>query len=245
MSILNTALWEFYAVGYDALLVSLPHKHMRQEVIKAIEKEPPLQVLDLGCGTGALVLDLAKKRPSDTILALDFSRVMLLIGRFKQALLGRKNVTFERHSLHKPLIQADQSQDVIITINTLFAVPDPQMVIDEMARVLKNHGQVITIVPKVDFSYGKLVKQHFVELKKLRLGEQIILGLEMLISIPFWIIIFVANFFITSLEKGGHYSTYDEKKLLTMMKLSGFAEVTVSETCAKQEWLVVAYKGKK
>jgi SAM-dependent methyltransferase len=60
------------------------------EYLKKSKK--PLKVTDLGCGSGALLIPLAKAFPEHTFVGLDWDLIPLTMGKIKA--MGLKNITF-------------------------------------------------------------------------------------------------------------------------------------------------------
>ena len=53
-----------------------------------------LKVTDLGCGSGALLLPLAKEFPNHEFIGLEWDSVPLTMGKIKAKLAGLKNIRF-------------------------------------------------------------------------------------------------------------------------------------------------------
>lgn len=54
----------------------------------------PLKITDLGCGSGALLLPLAKEFPNHEFIGLEWDIVPLTMGRIKATMTGLKNIRF-------------------------------------------------------------------------------------------------------------------------------------------------------
>ena len=61
-------------------------------VLKKSKK--PLNVTDLGCGSGALLLPLAKEFPNHRFIGLEWDIVPLTMGKVKAHMAGLKNISF-------------------------------------------------------------------------------------------------------------------------------------------------------
>lgn len=61
-------------------------------VLKKSKK--PLKVTDLGCGSGALLLPLAKEFPNHQFIGLEWDIVPLTMGKVKAQMAGLKNISF-------------------------------------------------------------------------------------------------------------------------------------------------------
>ena len=58
------------------------------------KSKSPLKVTDLGCGSGALLLPLAKEFPKHEFIGLEWDIVPLTMGKIKARLAGLKNIRF-------------------------------------------------------------------------------------------------------------------------------------------------------
>ena len=65
-------------------------KKWRKRVAKMISSNHPSSILDVGTGTGALAIDLAKQSSAE-IVGIDISEEMLSLGRKKIRHLGLDN----------------------------------------------------------------------------------------------------------------------------------------------------------
>src|SRR5262249_31655228 len=87
----------------------------------------PLAVLDAGCGTGFLSLDLAARGPRVT--GVDFAPSMLALARRKAAMQGL-TVDFEEADAEN-LPFPPGSFDLVISRHVLWTLPHPEAAIDE------------------------------------------------------------------------------------------------------------------
>jgi SAM-dependent methyltransferase len=98
------------------------------------------RILDVGCGTGEIVLRLARELPRAELVGVDLHAPHLDIARERAGLLGRR-VEFrvgDAFALDFP----DRSFELVLCRHMLQAVPEPQRVLAEMARVTRRGGRV-------------------------------------------------------------------------------------------------------
>ena len=101
------------------------------------EGEGSLKLLDAGCGTGMLLDDLAR---FGTATGIDFSPLALQYSRQRGLTrLGRADAQ------QMPL--ADNSMDVVASLDVVEHVPDDVRVMSEFFRVLRPGGLAIMTVP--------------------------------------------------------------------------------------------------
>jgi SAM-dependent methyltransferase len=108
------------------------------------------RVLDVGCGTGEIVLRLAEKYPQASFVGVDLEQQHLQYAAERCARFGER-VSFQ-HGDAMALPFEDQSFDYVTCRHLLQAVPDPAPVIAEIRRVLRPGGRAHLIAE----DYGML-----------------------------------------------------------------------------------------
>jgi ArsR family transcriptional regulator len=103
---------------------------------------PPLEVVDFGCGTGALTVELA--RWAGHVTAIDRNASALAKAETEAARLGFENITFLSADLAKlPLEGA--SVDLVVVSQSLHHVDSVEAVLAEGARLLKPGGRIVVL----------------------------------------------------------------------------------------------------
>jgi ArsR family transcriptional regulator len=103
---------------------------------------PPLEVVDFGCGTGVLSVELA--RWAQRVTAIDHSAVALEAARARARREGVKNVQFLEADL-RALPKGVQGNDLVVLSQSLHHVEQPERVLAEAARVLKPGGRAMVL----------------------------------------------------------------------------------------------------
>jgi SAM-dependent methyltransferase len=96
------------------------------------------KVLDVGCGTGEIVLRLARLFPTATLLGIDVHAPHLALARERARSLGTR-LEFrlgDAFALDLP----DQAFDLTLCRHMLQAVPEPERVLAELKRVTRRGG---------------------------------------------------------------------------------------------------------
>lgn len=116
-------------------------------------------VLELATGTGLIAKHIV--RYADHIEATDASQKM--IEQAKQGVKSAKLYFSVQDMFHLPY--ADQSFDVVIVVNALHIVPEPEKALSEIRRVLKDDGVLVapTFTHADNAFFGK-VKAFFMKL---------------------------------------------------------------------------------
>lgn len=116
-------------------------------------------VLELATGTGLIAKHIV--RYADHIEATDASQE--IIEQAKQGVKSAKLYFSVQDMFHLPY--ADQSFDVVIVVNALHIVPEPEKALSEIRRVLKDDGVLVapTFTHADNTFFGK-VKAFFMKL---------------------------------------------------------------------------------
>lgn len=98
------------------------------------------RVLDVGCGTGEIVLRLAREYPRVTLLGIDVHEPHLALARERSREFGPRT-EFKRGDAFALDFPA-RSFDLTLCRHMLQAVPQPQRVLAEMKRVTRQGGRL-------------------------------------------------------------------------------------------------------
>lgn len=101
----------------------------------------PASILDMGCGTGSLSVILAGL--GHTVTGIDLSPAMIALAREKAAAHGHQ-IAFQVMDAAFPQF-ARRQFDVIICRHLLWALPEPEEVIQRWAGLLKQTGRLFLI----------------------------------------------------------------------------------------------------
>lgn len=100
--------------------------------------EPNDRLLDVGCGTGELLLRVAARYPGISLSGLDPVPEMLQVAR------GKVSADVElREGWANALPWPDQSFDVVVSCNMFHYITHPVKAIREMERVLRPGGRIV------------------------------------------------------------------------------------------------------
>lgn len=116
------------------------------------------RVLDCAAGTGEFSLAVAKRAGS--VLCTDQSEAMLARARKKAARRGLSNLQFARRDI-TALSDPDGSFDAVIAANVLHLLPQPEVAVRELWRVVAPGGRLILptyLQGKAGAAYGSMIK---------------------------------------------------------------------------------------
>jgi len=98
----------------------------------------PIQVLDLGCGTGEITRRLADRYPQATLVGIDILESNLLMARRDSAAFAGR-IRYDQGDAFA-LHHGDASFDLVVCRHMSQAVPDFPLVLREITRVLRPGG---------------------------------------------------------------------------------------------------------
>jgi ubiquinone/menaquinone biosynthesis C-methylase UbiE len=141
---------QFYPVVTHFTFALQPSAVARLKFIRGIVKAISLEravVADLGCGSGLILCDILALKPRWSGHGLDISSAAV---NYARRLAEHKRLS-ERTQFRvgdiSQLPFADKSLDLIVASEVIEHMPEPQAVIDEIARVLRPGGQLILTMP--------------------------------------------------------------------------------------------------
>jgi len=103
--------------------------------------KPPLKILDVGCGTGAMGLLYAKM--GYEVYGIDLSEAMMNQARMK-AVQDNLSIDLQKGDAEN-LPFPDDSFDLIVNRHLLWTLPSPDVALHEWNRVLKRGGTLLII----------------------------------------------------------------------------------------------------
>lgn len=134
-----------FAVAYDPVMGALERGRLgakRRELLAGLTGD----IVEIGAGTGANLRHLPASVRHVTAVEPDPAMAERL--RARAASLGRDVEVVEAPAEHLPL--PDRSVDVLVTTLVLCTVRDPDTVVAELRRVLRDDGQLIVLEHVVD-----------------------------------------------------------------------------------------------
>lgn len=140
--------WDKGAVKYDRWIENSfdeQYRVFRKRIKSYIRSDD--EILEIGCGTGDIsfqVAPLCKK-----VTGTDISPEMIAIARSKLADGDYPNLSFSVEDAYK-LPFPDAAFHKVICVNALQTMKEPERVVREARRVLKNNGEFIAVM----YCYG-------------------------------------------------------------------------------------------
>lgn len=138
---------EVYNESHDGKFVA----PMYDEIINRIMNTNAKKILDVGCGTGNVLIKLSGNKDL-SLHGLDISEKMIEIAKKN---LGDKAELKAGDSEYMPW--EDNSFDVIVCNASFHHYPNPEKVLIEMKRVLKSSGTLIIGDPTAPIIYRQMI----------------------------------------------------------------------------------------
>jgi ubiquinone/menaquinone biosynthesis C-methylase UbiE len=138
--------WRYDLMGWfvDTFVFRSQWRELRQKTADLASLQPGEQVLDVGCGTGTLAMEVARKVGREgSVAGVDPSAEQISRARSKAA---RHNVPVDfQIGVIEQLPFPDQTFDVVLSTLMMHHLPAPlkRQGLAEIARVLKQGGRVI------------------------------------------------------------------------------------------------------
>lgn len=130
-----------------------------QKVFQEMKVEPADKIADFGCGSGFMVLEFAKQTGEfGQVFAIDIQEEPLEVVETRakaQKLFNIKTIKSDLEKENGSTLSANLCHWVVIA-NVLFQIENPEPVIKEAFRILKQGGKVITI----DWHPEKMIDQN-------------------------------------------------------------------------------------
>lgn len=146
--------WDTYASKYDLLATNNPSYYENIELLRSMVRELGLPkdaaVCDVGAGTGNFICALSQDLPNASYYHLDFDPAMNEIAAAKYASAGISGVDIKCAKASEA-IYPDESFDLIISVNALYAMKPQMEVLRRIRRWLKPTGTFFVI------DYGRQV----------------------------------------------------------------------------------------
>jgi ubiquinone/menaquinone biosynthesis C-methylase UbiE len=127
----------------------------KQIMLERMNVAPGEAILEVGCGPGTDLFDLVGRvGPAGRLVGLDASEVMIAEARRRASVLGFP-IVFEQGDV-RSLPFEDGSFDACRAARLLEHIPNPELALTEMVRVLRHTGRIVVF----DFDWDTLVIDH-------------------------------------------------------------------------------------
>ena len=129
------------ADNYDEIAFFKTSANHVVDILETYTRMRPLNVLDVACGTGNVVLECASRIPEGAFDAIDISEGMLAKAKEKASEKKLDNVEFHLQDITK--LDLDKKYHVITCSYALFFLPNASHVLKSMLSSLRPNGIVL------------------------------------------------------------------------------------------------------
>ena len=151
------------AVGIERSFEPWCNTHLRPTVIPALEGieaalERGIHVIDIGCGSGSVLVQLAESYPHSTFAGYDISQFALDRARAKVRERGLGNLSF--HDPREDPLPNDASVDLVLTFDCLHDMTRPGEIVAAIRRAISPQGTWLLVDIKAQDSYALNAKKN-------------------------------------------------------------------------------------
>ena len=193
-------LWILYGYTYDGLLHFYPYKKLIAQVTEMVRVQSHGgPVLEIGSGTGNVIVQLCQIIPTTAIVGVDMSPTMRRIAQKK---LGSKpNVTLVEDDAVRFLSQqTNNSFETIVLQNSLYAISNRDELWRELRRVISQDGSIV-ISNSDRAGSSSIIKEHLQQDSFIKLLH------------PKLLLVGIIDMFISQLSQNGVFSFLSEEQV--------------------------------
>jgi trans-aconitate 2-methyltransferase len=133
---------EWDAPGYEK--IAGLQAAMAAEALSLLELNGNERVLDLGCGSGKITAEIARRLAEGAVVGVDSSADMIA---FASKHFGRSNLHFETADIRR--LTFHEEFDLIVSFNALHWIPDQAQALHSIRSAMKSCGSAqLRLVPK-------------------------------------------------------------------------------------------------
>jgi ubiquinone/menaquinone biosynthesis C-methylase UbiE len=152
----NIKRFNKWAGNYDTGIVSIFFKMCYRKIRPLLNLQDGMRLLDVGCGTGSLLLELSGSGKVLNLYGIDLSPEMINAARVK--LKDGKHVELYDGSAADLPFESNYF-DYVVCMNSLHHHANPNQSLVEMTRVLKPGGMTILMDGFVDSTVRKILSR--------------------------------------------------------------------------------------
>ncbi len=217
--ILSQDFWRKYFWAYDALIELRTYQELLDTLIKELNVETGVKILDAGSGTGNLAVALEKIGAKVT--GVDYSDQGISLHKAKNRL-----AVIVQQSLEEKLLFEDNLFDRIVSNNTIYTLSTEgrKKLSKEFYRVLKPGGKIVVSDIIKGYSPFKIYLHHIRTDAKER--GIIKMFIKLILFLVPTLKIFYYNFLIRRADASGGYELYDLPSHRQFLLDAGFTNVS-------------------
>ena len=134
-----------WAGHYDDGRMSKWFRYFQSKIIDQVNPQPKQKILDVGCGTGWAVREIARQVPEADAYGIDISGEMIRLAQ--QQSQGLESAHFQQGD-SEHISFPDEHFDAVICSSSFHHYPNPVASLSEIRRVLKN-GSALFLLDRI------------------------------------------------------------------------------------------------
>jgi ubiquinone/menaquinone biosynthesis C-methylase UbiE len=217
----------------------IPYRELIEQVVNEVSPAPGMRILDAGCGTGNLEIELTGRCPGLSIHAVDFSAEML--ARACTKVQGGR-AWFTQADLDREIPLPDASVDVVVSVNCLYALPRVDFTLREFRRVLRPGGRLVIADPDATYSIKTIVKAHLRGVGGQGWRKTWRALREFVKRGPNWVAFGILNAYVYSRVQTIGHQLRASMEWDSLLRESGFGMIRGARAYAGQDNLIVAHR---
>jgi len=131
--------------------------HIIKELESLEQPDSKFSLLDVGCGTGKLIVRLRKKFPHASFQGMDIAPGMISVAKQKTA--GMENIEFRVADASERFPYPDKSFHYVTCSHSFHHYPNQGRTVREFHRVLKPGGKLLLVDSDINCLWGKVMHQ--------------------------------------------------------------------------------------
>jgi len=231
------SFWDFYALIYDILKSFIPYQKLQRYVVDYLDLIPYLKIADCGCGTGNTISGILEKKKWKTEI-VGFERSPAMLNRAKRKIKEGDNIKFIEGDFEDISIFEGKKYDRIVSVNSLYTVSDPSVVLKNWFNVLNDGGLVVIVNPFIP-KLSPVFNEFFSELWT---KKDIRNFIRFFLRLPIWWILILINKYIAKKAKDKKFHFLKPEKLISLAETCGFSVINKKIVYGKGSILISLQK---
>jgi len=230
-------LWGLMAFFYDQFFIQFPpYRNLLRNITENLKSPSlfPSYVLDAGCGTGLLSIELVKR--GYHVIGVDRSSAMLGRARKRKKEEETNNLFLLDRDLNTGINDQGLIFDKVFFIHSLYLLENPQKILRDIHSHLQENGEIFLCNPCRKLSKHELVRGGFSFLKEAVRERGLI---TIFIYVPLALAMGALNLIIQRKKKKRIFHCWDENGIIGLLKNSGFRLKWLKESCLGNSHLLI------
>jgi ubiquinone/menaquinone biosynthesis C-methylase UbiE len=228
-------IWGIMAFFYDQVFSHFPpYQNLIETIINNSNICENDRVLDAGCGTGLLSVELSKL--GCIVTGVDRSAEMLNRARDKKRKNKKENLSFIQGDLNEEKEIKKYSFEKLFLIHSLYLFDDPRKVLENIYSILPLRGELILCNPARKLSKRELLQGGVLFLREIFDKKGF---LNVLFFLPIIISMGILNLFIQRAKKKKVFYCWNKEEMIGILESTGFRITWMKESCLSKSHLLV------